>query len=295
MQKILLYYKFVKISDPEAIRLWQLSLCQKLNLLGRIIISNHGINGTVGGSTKDLKAYIKSTKSYKPFKNMKYKWSDGDSSDFPKLSVRVKDEIVTFGISNQIKVNDRGIINNGKRIKPEKIDDLIKEKGEKQIIFFDGRNNFESKIGNFKNSIKPNVEHSRYFKDEIKKPKYNKLKDKTVITYCTGGIRCEVLTHLMKENGFKDVYQIDGGIVKYGEKYKDQGLWQGKLFVFDKRMNIKFSSKAKDIAKCNFCPNKTSNYENCLNKACNKLILICKKCLLSGSINCQNCNQLAVV
>ena len=100
-----------------------------------------------------------------------------------------------------------------------------------------------------------------------------------MVTYCTGGIRCEVLSMLMKKEGFKEVYQIDGGIVKYGEKYGDDGLWEGSLYVFDDRMGTKFSDQAADIGRCSHCGRSTSNYENCADKSCNDLILICKGCV----------------
>lgn len=275
MQKIILYYKFVPIADPEAVRLWQRALCEKLNLKGRILISGHGINGTLGGSLSDLKAYVKETKAY--FKGVLFKWSDGERDDFPKLSIKVRDEIVTFGAADEIKVDENGIVGGGKYLKPAQVHELVKERGE-DVVFFDGRNAYEAGVGKFKNAIVPQAEHTRDFIDELEGPKYNDIKDKPVITYCTGGIRCEVLSVLMKNRGFKEVYQLDGGIVKYGETYGDDGLWEGSLYVFDGRMGQKFTDKAKDIGICTHCSAKTSNYENCANKACNKLLLICEQC-----------------
>jgi UPF0176 protein len=114
---------------------------------------------------------------------------------------------------------------------------------------------------------------------ELESGKYDELKDKKVVTYCTGGIRCEILTPLMKNRGFKEVYQIDGGIVKYGEQYKDDGLWEGSLYVFDNRVGVKFSDKAKDIGECVHCHDKTSDYKNCANLACNDQILVCENCV----------------
>jgi UPF0176 protein len=114
---------------------------------------------------------------------------------------------------------------------------------------------------------------------ELEDPKYEAIKDKPVVTYCTGGIRCEVLSVLMKNRGFKEVYQIDGGIVKYGEAYGDDGLWEGSLYVFDDRMGTKFTDKAKDIGVCVHCSGKTSNYENCQNLDCNALIVVCESCI----------------
>lgn len=277
MQKVILYYKFTPIADPEAVRLWQRTLCEQLNLKGRILLAEHGINGTLGGDIKDLKAYIKATKSYPGFKGTVFKWSDGSGDDFPKLVVKVRPEIVTFGAADEIEVDEKGIIGGGTHLKPEEVHKLVAEKGD-EVVFFDGRNAYEAAVGKFKDAVIPDVDLTRDFTKELEDPKYNDIKDKPVVTYCTGGIRCEVLSMLMKKRGFTDVYQIDGGIVKYGETYKDEGLWEGSLYVFDGRMGTKFSDKAVDIGTCIHCGGKTSNYENCANLACNKLVLICENC-----------------
>lgn len=276
MQKTILYYKFMPVADPEAVRLWQRTLCEKLNLKGRILISEHGVNGTLGGDIKDLKAYVKETKGY--FKGIAFKWSEGGRDDFPRLAVKVRPEIVTFGAAQDIKVNDQGIVGGGKRLNPKEVHQLVEEKGD-DVVFFDGRNAYEAAVGKFKNAVVPNVNHTRDFAKELDDPTYEAIKDKPVVTYCTGGIRCEVLSMLMKQKGFKDVYQLDGGIVKYGEQYGDDGLWEGSLYVFDDRMGTKFSDKAKDIGNCVHCTGKTSNYENCADKSCNDLILICEECV----------------
>lgn len=277
MQKIILYYKFTPISEPEMMRLWQRALCEKLNLQGRILISKHGINGTLGGEINDLKAYIKETKQFAGFKGTVFKWSDGTRADFPKLSIKVRDEIVTFGAADELKVDEHGVVGGGKHLKPEEVHQLVEERGE-DVVFFDGRNAYEAKVGKFKNAIVPETHTTKDFLKELESEKYADIKDKPVVTYCTGGVRCEVLSSLMKNRGFKEVYQIDGGIVKYGERYGDDGLWEGSLYIFDGRMGVKFSDKSKDIGECVHCHGKTSNYENCANKACNELILVCESC-----------------
>lgn len=277
MQKIILYYKFAPVKDPEAVRLWQRALSEKLNLKGRILISEHGINGTLGGEIDDLKAYIKETKQFEGFKGTVFKWSDGSREDFPKLKVKVRPEIVTFGAKEEIKVDNSGIVGGGKHLKPDQVHELVEKYGD-DVIFFDGRNAYEAQVGRFKEAVVPDVRHTRDFATELEDPKYDSIKDKPVVTYCTGGIRCEVLSMMMKNRGFKEVYQIDGGIVKYGEAYGDDGFWEGSLYVFDERMGMKFSDKAKDIGTCIHCKGKTSNFENCADKSCNDLVLICKKC-----------------
>lgn len=293
MQKILLYYKFAPIADPEAVRLWQRSLCERLNLRGRILLSPHGINGTVGGDIEDVKAYIKETKSYAPFKKTTFKWSEGGREHFPRLSVKVRPELVTFGVPEEIAVDGQGVVGSGKHLKPEEVHALVAERGN-DVVFFDGRNAYEAAVGRFKNAVVPNTRTTRDFVRELESGKYDHIKDKPVVTYCTGGIRCEPLSALMKNRGFSEVYQIDGGIVKYGEKYKDDGLWEGSLYVFDDRMGMKFSDRAKDIGICIHCAGKTSNYENCANAACNNLVLICEQCKTANETCSDACRPAAV-
>src|SRR5690606_15217464 len=222
--------------DPAMTMRWQRELCQRLELKGRIIVSKHGINGTLGGDIENLRRYKREMNASEVFRGITYKWSDGTGKEFPRLSVKVRPELVAFGAPDEIEVNEKGVKNGGKHIKPAALHKLVKERGD-DVIFFDGRNAYEAAVGRFKNAIIPDTKTTRYFIKEIESDEYNDIKDKTVVTYCTGCIRCEALSVLMKNRGFKEVYQIDGGIVKYGEKYGDDGLWEGNLYIFDGRMN----------------------------------------------------------
>ncbi len=286
MQKIILYYKFAPLSDPEAVRLWQKALCEKLNLKGRIIISKHGINGTLGGDIDDLKAYVKQTKAFTAFRGTAFKWGEGGRENFPKLSVKVRSEIVTFGVAEELQVDEQGIVGGGKHLSPQQVHELVEQRGD-NVVFFDGRNAYEAKVGKFKGAVVPESRTTKDFLEELSSDKYDAIKDKPVVTYCTGGIRCEVLSSLMKSRGFNEVYQLEGGIVKYGETYGDEGLWEGSLYVFDGRMGIKFGDKATDIGECVHCHAKTSRYTNCANKVCNNLILVCDNC--QQLIYCTRC------
>jgi len=276
MEKIILFYKFVPISDPETVMHWQRALCEKLELKGRILISPHGINATLGGDLKNLKYYTREMKSHSLFGEIKYKWSDGGKEDFPKLKVKVKPEIVAFDVADELEVDEKGVKNGGKHLKPSALHKLMEERGD-EVVFYDGRNKYEAQIGKFKNAVIPNTVTSRDFKKDIEEGEISKHKDKPIVTYCTGGIRCEVISSMMKKRGYKEVYQMDGGIVKYGEKYGDDGLWEGKLFVFDDRMKMGFSDKAKDIAECEKCGKKTSHQINSTNVR-RKLHVICEDC-----------------
>lgn len=297
MQKILLYYKFTPIKDPQAVMLWQKMLTDGLNLRGRILVSRHGLNGTVGGEIDDLKKYIKATKQFQGFKDTVFKWSDGGREDFPRMSVKTRRELVGFKNSeDEFEVDENGVIGGGVHLKPRQVHELVEKFGE-DVIFFDGRNAHEAAIGKFKNAIVPNTNTSRDFIDELESDKYDDIKDKKVITYCTGGIRCEVISAMMKKRGFKDVYQIDGGIVKYGEAYGDDGLWEGSLRVFDDRMTVNFSDHAKTIGVCSHCGGPTNNFENCAWANCNDLVLICLHCKQNPDLlyHTQVCQQNALV
>lgn len=277
LQKIILYYGFTPISDPEAVKLWQQNLCESLGLKGRILISKHGINGTLGGDMSALKKYVKTTKQYTGFRKIDFKWSMGNGNDFPRLKVRVRNELVAFDAPDAIKVTEKGVTNGGKHLKPAAVDQLVAERGD-EVVFFDGRNAFEAAIGKFKNAIVPDVQTTHDFVAEIQSGKYDDIKDRPVVTYCTGGVRCEILSAIMIDNGFKEVYQIDGGIVRYGESQGDKSLWEGSLYVFDDRLNIDFTPDAKTIGKCEKCEGPTSTFRNCLFLGCRDLILLCDSC-----------------
>jgi UPF0176 protein len=270
--KILLFYVFTPLADPDAIRLWQRDLCESLGIKGRILISKDGINGTVGGELKDVKRYVRKTREYPAFADIDFKWSDGAGDDFPRLSVRVRDEIVSFGAPGELRVDENGVIGGGTKLTPEQLHELV---ATKQVTFFDGRNGFEAAIGRFADAVVPDVENTRDFVAELDRGTYDHLKGEPIVTYCTGGIRCEVLSSLMVSRGFGEVYQLDGGIVKYGETFGDSGLWQGSLYVFDERKSIEFSDEAAVIGHCYVCGEATHRMENCSDLACRQQLVVC--------------------
>ena len=286
-QKVILYYGFTLLPDPNAIHLWQRTLCDGLGLKGRILISRHGINGTLGGDISSLKSYVKATKRFPGFKNIDFKWSEATGGEFPRLRVRVRNEIVSFGAPDELIVNEDGVVGGGVHLTPSAVNELVAERGE-DVVFFDGRNAFEAKIGKFKGAIVPDVATTNDFVHELDSGKYDHLKHRPIVTYCTGGVRCEVLSSLMKRRGFEEVYQIHGGIVRYGEEYGDAGLWEGSLYIFDARMNHEFSGDSKVLGNCESCGGPTSTFHNCDNLACRKLILLCASCAdNSVSTNCR--------
>ena len=278
ISKILLYYRFTPIADPTAVMLWQRDLCESLGLRGRILISEHGINGTVGGDMDACKKYVRKTKEYPGFKDMEFKWSEGGAEDFPRLSVKVREEIVSFGAPGELKVDENGVVGGGTHLQPEEVNRLVEEKGD-DVVFFDGRNAMEAQIGKFKGAVVPDVDTTHDFIAELESGKYDWMKDRPVVSYCTGGIRCEVLSSLMINRGFNEVYQIDGGIVRYGEKYGNKGLWEGSLYVFDERMHVEFGDDAAQLGHCVLCESPTNTFVNCINEdTCRRQVLLCADC-----------------
>lgn len=283
--KILLFYAFTPLVDPEAVRLWQRDLGLSLGLGGRIILSKHGINGTVGGDVRAVKMYLRKTREYAPFRDIDVKWSEGTGDDFPRLSVRVRDELVSFGAPDELRVDETGVVGGGARLTPEQLHELV---AEKDVTFFDGRNAFEAQIGHFKDAVIPPVSNTREFVAELDSGRYDHLKDRPVVTYCTGGVRCEVLSSLMISRGFSEVYQLDGGIARYGEAYGDDGLWEGALYVFDKRMSVEFSDHAAVIGTCMACGESSRHMQNCADPACRVQLVVCETCAAASVIHCDD-------
>jgi len=283
VSKVLLYYAFVPLADPQAVRLWQRELCERLNLRGRILLSAQGINGTLGGELGALKRYLRVTKEYAPFRGLDVKWSAGSgldadkaSLDFPRLSVKVRDEIVSFGAPGELRVDENGVVGGGVRLTPEEVNELASERED--LVFFDGRNRFEAQIGRFRDAVVPDVANTRDFVTALDSGAYDHLKERPVVTYCTGGIRCEVLSSLMLSRGFREVYQLDGGIARYGEEYGDAGLWDGALYVFDGRGSLTFSDNAAVLGRCTVCGTSTNRMRNCVDPACREQLVVCEGC-----------------
>lgn len=281
--KIVLFYAFTPLGDPEAVRLWQRDLAESLNLRGRVLVSSHGVNGTLGGDLPDVKRWAKKTRQHPAFSQLDIKWSTGTGDDFPRLSVKVRDEIVTFGASDEVRVDGSGVVGTGERLSPDELHELV---DREQVTFFDGRNEYESRIGRFRGAVVPDVSTTKDFVAELDSGRYDHLKDEPVVTYCTGGVRCEVLSSLMTARGFSRVYQLDGGVVRYGERFGDDGLWDGSLYVFDGRGSVEFSDHAAVIGRCEVCGTPTSRMQNCVDLQCRRQLVACEGCGARGDVCC---------
>jgi UPF0176 protein len=281
--KIILFYKYVRIADPEMVRESQVKICERLGLKGRCIIAGEGINATYEGTAENIKKYITELEEDDRFRNIHFKISHGTGEAFPKLSIKVRKEIVSLQLGfcdidpNQVT---------GKRLKPEELHRWIKDKKEFYIV--DMRNAYEHKVGHFEGSILPPMENFRDLPKIVAQLAH--LKEKIVLTVCTGGVRCEKASGFLISQGFKDVYQLDGGIVSYMEKYPNEDF-KGKLYVFDGRVTMGFYTddpKHETIGKCDYCNAPTENYINCANVACHRHFIACVGCVLknNGQVFC---------
>jgi UPF0176 protein len=281
--QILLFYKYVHISDPVAVMNWQRELCTKYGFKGRLIVASEGINFTLEGKTEDTEAYIKELETDSRFKNIHFKKSAGTGNAFPKLSVKVRSEIVSLHLGT-CDINPNEVT--GVHLKPEELHEWIKNKKEFYII--DMRNVYEHKVGHFEGSVCPPMDNFRDLPKFVESIAH--LKHKTVLTVCTGGIRCEKASGYLLTQGFTDVYQLSGGIVSYMEKYPNEDF-QGKLYVFDKRIVMGFYTndpKHKVIGKCESCETPSENFINCEQLGCHRHFIICENCIEKngGKLKC---------
>jgi len=272
--QIILFYKYVHIADPDQVKTWHDELCSRLGLKGRCIIASEGINATFEGTAENIQAYVAELEKDERFKNIHFKYSVGTGSAFPKLSIKVRKEIVSLHLGTcDIDPNET----TGVHLNPEELHEWIQNGSEFYIV--DMRNVYEHKVGHFAGSILPPIENFRDLPKVVEQIKH--LKDKTVLTVCTGGVRCEKASGFLITQGFSDVYQLDGGIVSYMEKYPNEDF-EGKLYVFDKRVKMGFytdDEKHKVVGKCDVCGEPSENFVNCANPVCHRHFINCTDCL----------------
>ncbi len=278
--KVLLFYKYVNLEHPEIIVQEHLKWCLQHNIKGRVFFASEGVNGTVSGLVNNIKRYKSHLRNYSEFKDLWFKEDDAIEHVFKKTHVRLKNEIVHGDLKN-VSI-DQG----GKKLSPEELFQLYREK--KDFVIVDARNWYESKIGKFKNAITPPMKNFREWKKVVDED-LKSYKNKTVVTYCTGGIRCEKASAYMVEMGFNDVYQLDGGIVNFIKKFPDT-YWEGGMFVFDERRVVDPNTREelKYISECHFCGEPTSYYINCHNVYCDKIIVSCHNCKVENKYCCSD-------
>lgn len=265
--RVLLYYNYTPIDDTEAYRDEHHLFCVENNLLGRIIISKEGLNGTVSGLKEDCDRYMEYVLSDSRFSKTQFKIEEHESHTFHKLHVRVKEEIV----NSDLPVNP--LVETGKHLEPADFRQML---NDPNVVLVDMRSNYEHKLGKFKGAITFDMENLRELPDHMTEIEH--LKDKKVITYCTGGIKCEKASAYLLDQGFKDVYQLHGGIIRYGLEEGGENF-DGKCYVFDNRVAVQVNKVNPEvISNCYVCGDGCDRMVNCANADCNLHVPICEKC-----------------
>ena len=249
MNEIVALYKFVNVANPTDVQKRLKSRLKYLNIYGTILISHEGINGTISSNNpENLSSAVSFIESIKGFKKLDLKYSQSQKKPFVRLKVKLKKEIVTIG-DQSINPNE----DVGEYVMPEDWNDLIKDK---DTIVIDTRNNYECSIGTFKNAINPKTDKFSDFPEWIKNQNFSdeERKNKKIAMFCTGGIRCEKSTAYMKEQGFEEVYHLEGGILKYLEEVpEEESMWEGDCYVFDGRVAVNHQLEKSGYEMCNAC------------------------------------------
>lgn len=280
--KNILFYKYVNIEDPQKCRDELFTLCQSLDTKGKILVAEEGINGCISGTETNLEKFKKELTNR--FSDIVFKEDNTNQHTFKKIFVRVRKEIITskFGIKLE---------NKAPYVEPKQLKEWLDN--NEDLIMVDARNDYEVHVGKFKNAIDSNIQ---VFTQWPKILDILKDKNKKIVTYCTGGIRCEKASAVLIENGFKNVFQLQGGILTYGKECGN-AHWEGKCFVFDERgaADIDPNNQSEPISTCITCRTPTINYHNCSYITCDKMFIACPKCneQLAGccSKNCRNIMQ----
>ncbi len=272
--EIILFYKYVHIDNPGKMMLHQKELQERLGLKGRTIIASEGINATMEGTTENIDLYLEDLFSDPRFAGTHIKRDPGNGHAFPKTSVKLRNELVSLGLPKECDIDPNKLT--GIHLKPEELHTWITE--DKEFYIIDMRNAYEHLVGHFKGSILPPMDNFRDLPRFLKNIEH--LKDKTVLTVCTGGVRCEKASGYLLQQGFKNVYQLDGGIVSYMRKYPNEDF-VGKLYVFDSRIAVGFYTddpKHEIVGKCWVCGKTSERYTNCVIDDCNRKMIACQEC-----------------
>ncbi|MCK6257466.1 rhodanese-related sulfurtransferase [Fictibacillus sp. KIGAM418] len=271
--QVLLFYKYITIQDPEQFAAEHLEFCKSIGLMGRIIVAHEGINGTVSGTTDQTDLYIEHMKNDSRFRDIVFKIEPSETHAFKKMKVKLKREIVNLNLDDDVNPNEL----TGNHLAPK---DFYAAMQQEDVVILDARNTYEYDLGHFKDAIRPDVETFRDLPDWIRQ-NFSQYKDKKVLTYCTGGIRCEKFSGFLLKEGFQDVSQLEGGIISYGYDEEVKGdLWDGKCYVFDERIAVPVNRAGteKVVGTCYHCGKPEERYLKCGNPECNKHLLMCEEC-----------------
>jgi UPF0176 protein len=267
----LLYYCYSTIADAEQFAADHLKFCKSLNLVGRIIVAEEGLNGTVSGTVEACKAYMEAIHADERFAKTDFKIDNVEEPSFVKMHCRYKSEIVHSGLRDPQMIDPNR--QTGKHLEPA---DFLAMKDRDDVVILDVRSDYEHSLGRFKNAVTLDIENFRDFPAQINA--LAKFKDKKILTYCTGGIKCEKASALLLHEGFSDVYQLHGGIIKYGKEAGGEDF-EGKCYVFDNRLSVDVNSvNPVVISTCRNCGTVTDKMINCANPECNEHFTQCDAC-----------------
>lgn len=266
--RVLLYYKYVNIENPEEFTAKHLAYCKNLGILGRILISSEGINGTLSGTVEQTNKYMEDIKKDPRFADMMFKIDEADKHAFAKMHVRARNEIVNLSLEDDINPNEL----TGNYLKPEQ---WLEAMQDPNTVVIDARNDYEFDLGHFRGAVRPEIRNFRQLPEWIRQNK-EQFEGKKILTYCTGGVRCEKFSGWLVREGFEDVHHLQGGIHTYGTDEVTKGqLWDGKMYVFDERISVPVNRVEEVVVgKDFFTGEPCERYVNCGNPDCNKQIII---------------------
>lgn len=265
--RVLLFYQYVPLKNAAEFAQEHLNLCKKIGLKGRILIADEGINGTVSGTSAQTKIYRSVMETDPRFASMVFKIDEASQNAFKKMHVRYRPELVHLGLEEDINpLKLTGIYLDPADFRQAMLDE--------NTVVIDARNDYEYDLGHFRGAIRPNIRHFRDLPQWIRNNK-TQFMEKRVLTYCTGGIRCEKFSGWLLREGFKDVGQLHGGIATYGKDPDVQGdLWDGQMYVFDERISVPINQNEHVIVGRDwFDGSPCERYINCANPECNRQIL----------------------
>ncbi|SEM29377.1 UPF0176 protein [bacterium A37T11] len=267
----LLYYCYSFIENAEEFAAKHLEFCKSLGLVGRIIVADEGLNGTVSGTVESCSAYMEAIHADPRFSKTDFKVDEVDKPSFIKMHCRYKAEIVHSGLRDPKIINPNK--QTGKHLEPA---EFLEMKDREDVVVLDVRSNYEHSVGRFKNAVTLDIENFREFPEKINE--LAKYKDKKILTYCTGGIKCEKASALLLKEGFEEVYQLHGGIIKYGKETGGKDF-EGKCYVFDNRLTVDVNQvNPTVVSRCFNCGDTTSRMINCANPECNEHFTQCEAC-----------------
>ncbi len=266
---IILFYRYVTIKDTQVLMERERAVCEVLGLTGRIILAEEGINATLEGTTENIVKYKKHLLTDSRFKKVDIKETESAGDLFPKLSIKVRSEIVTSDLDSAI--NPR--VDTGVHLSPDVLKKWFESGEDFEII--DMRNDYEYEVGHFKGARPSGMKSFKDLKETV--GRFSEIKDKKVLTVCTGGVRCEKASAYLKSQGFTNVYQLHGGIHRYMEKYPGENFL-GTLYTFDGRVTMDFGGEREVIGACSHCGAKTENFADCSVHSCGNHFLACDTC-----------------